>query len=98
MLIFSRKQDIVFCPASFFPSPDSTIIWETSSFSHAMKKVKGQKEETIYHYDSNILLRDNIQAPMTPALSSNFDNAITESLFTKFNEYLRTALFIGCRI
>lgn len=33
MLIFSKKQGIVFCPASFFPSPDSTIIWEILLFT-----------------------------------------------------------------
>lgn len=50
------------------------------------------------NYHSNNLLLDNKQAPITPALACNLDNTTAESLLTKFKEYLRIAVFIGCRM
>lgn len=52
----------------------------------------------VLNYHSNNLLLDNKQAPITPALACNLDNTTAESLLTKFKEYLRIAVFIGCKM
>lgn len=50
----------------------------------------------IYH--SNNLLLDSRQAPTTPAFACSFDNTTAESLLTRFKEYLRMAVLMGCKI
>ena len=85
-----------FCPSQ--PSQPIILSCINTLIPYNVKGVKDKKERKTGNYDSNMLLRDSMQAPITPALSNNFDRVMTESLLTKFNEYLRTALFIGCRM